>query len=138
MKLYILFILVFFCATVFSQTNTDTIAYYNNKKGVVFAQNDRVLKFRDVKRIVKTDYDAYLKFKKARNLEIKCNIIGFFAGFVPGFFIGLPSASRETKILSCAVGAGALIYVFSMKEEIDNRILQSVIVYNKNVLTKTE
>lgn len=120
-------------ATLSAQSLTDSIAV-KNRMGPVFLQHDKVLKPKQMVRIMEPVPNAYGYMEKAKSKFDVGTAIGYVGGALIGWPLGTLVAGGDPEWELAGIGAGLIVVSIPFASSYSRNARQAVGLYNGSLL----
>ncbi len=134
MKIRLLISLLFILGSMLSltaQAQVDTISYSHSFGGNVYLYNGQILKFQQLKKMVKSCPEAKKTMNKAILHYNVAMVFAYTGGFFVGFPVGQMMSGGDVNYEFFAVGAGFIAIGMPFWYRYNKKSLEAVKIYNR-------
>ena len=117
----------------FSFGQSDSIFIVKNPTVYHFYQGSRILKFKEVKNIMKSNEKAYRQIKSARLIGRISILTGGSGGFLFGYQLGRALTAKEPNLKFAGVGIGLAILSINLEKKFFKKVRKAVNTFNSGL-----
>ena len=112
---------------------TDSIELKKIFGGYQFYQNDKLLKFKQLDNLIKSNNEAYDQFKSSKSSRTIATILGYAGGFMIGWPLGTAIAGGKPNWVIAGAGAGLTAISIPISINSNKKLKKAVSIYNSTM-----
>ncbi len=128
-------IISFFVLSTGCLAQNEPIEFYNNGLGMVFTQNGKTLKPRDLVAITEGQIQADMYMKKAKLNSDWASVFGLIGGVLVGWPIGTALGGGDPNWALAGAGAGFIAIAIPLSIGYKKNAIRGANTYNQNLST---
>lgn len=136
MKKLIFLILMILPLWMLSQQTVDTIEIKTVKGKKEYFYKGEPLTFDKLIDLTKSNEEASIKIKAAKNNIGGAKVLGYAGGFMIGYTLGVAIGGGDPPWLLAAAGVGVIVLSIPLNKAYQRNINEAANIYNKDILDK--
>lgn len=118
-----------------AQAPIKEIEVYDSARGLVFSNNGYRLSKGEVKNLLKTNTEAYERFRGVDKTRAITSVMAGTGGFIVGYSLGMHISGKEPNWNLAGVGAGLCLLTVPFTIKYNKEVKAAVKLYNEGLET---